>query len=720
MNAAMRKRFGQYEVLSGNDGRDAVHASGPHDITYLATDTRLDRRVHLRVLRPEFLGNAPVREAFLAAIRSLARIRHSNIAGVLDIGEGRESCHCAIEDPSGDSLQRLINRLGCMDVSSALLILDQSAKVLREIWQSSHVISLLSPSSIEVCYEGDELIVKFPDLHIVPVSERGARLASNKPADASPDFRSPEEIAGGEVDIRSNIYSLGLVFSELLAGEGGSRSFLSLGSKTTGPEIHAFRKLPEKILYLLERMLERDPDRRIQTPYELRSLIEQCEREGVGGGSSMIRPETLSGPAGADGVDAQAGTDADVLPLEFNLMNTLDERGLFREADDRVRGGRVIVHLFGSDKSPLEVATCVSLAEKLLAHPHPNIVRIIRVHPRGRRRFITYEKVSGVTLLEVMRKRHKLSLPEVLTLLDQAASAADHAVEHDVAGLAFAFPLMRIVLEDHDPGEQNSGWMRLPAQQWPSFTLKIPVYGSSPGLDSEVPSLAAVNDKGLLLSIYLREIAETAHELLGGAKPRNIAFTEASYTPLSTLSEQGNMLLRRGLFGEEGAAFSSAAEFVAALKGTARDKGLPASFAPKLQRKREGDDSGDSSKPLREAIPGNVSRARSLPSIAISALILLVVIAVAFLLLKTGRWPLGQNLESGALQKNDQGKAPPDIRLIQSPEDDAPRRMPTPDPTEVPAAASSPEPAETPLPATDSREERPPDDMGSGLEPGGR
>jgi len=204
-------------------------------------------------------------------------------------------------------------------------------------------------------------------------------------------------------------------------------------------------------------------------------------------------------------------------------------------------------------------------------------VRVIRLQTLGRHRFIAYEGVAGNSLLEIMRKRRRLTLPEVLILLGQAASAADHGVEHDIAGLAFNLSMVRILTAEAAVGGKNEAWMTQPCHQWPSFTLKIPFYGSLPGLDLDPSFPGAASSREERLISYLRALGETAHELLGGVKPRNIPFSEASYTPLSTLSEQGNILLRRALFGVEKPAFASASEFVTALKGTVTDKDFPSS-----------------------------------------------------------------------------------------------------------------------------------------------
>jgi len=639
MNEAIKKNYGDYEILFLADGAPIVFSEGAADITYKARDTRLDRNVLLRMLRSEFLNDMPMREIFLREVRFLAKIRHSNIPGVISISDQPEECICAMEDPGGESLGRLTGRVGCMDTKSSLTILDQSAKVLREIWQSGLVITQLNPSCVFVCYEGDELMVKFINLHVAASSEVTPRARQFSALEAG-DFRSPEEVSGGIIDIRSNIYSIGLLFCELLAGKGASNSFLSLNLKARGPDLHQFRKLPEKILYLLERLLDVDPERRIQNPYDIRSLVEQCEREEESNLFSLIRDPSTHDPVVARSADGKE----DIIPQEFNLMNLLDAKGAYQAAEDRARGGEVVIHVLGSDESPQHVATCARIAEKLTAQPHGSIIRPVRISLESRRRFIAYERVQGFTLLELLRKRRRLSLSEVMVLLNQAASAADHAVHYAIPGLVFSFPLVRIVLDDGDPEGKRSEWIMRPVDEWPPFTIKVPVYGSSPDASmGEAPDDQPENGNALQRN-YMRGLAEIAHELLGGIRPRNAAFNEQSYIPISSLSELGNQALRHALFGGEGTPFSSAADFLVQLRNSTGRRDLPPAFLPMI--------SGDPIRePSREGVMPRVITA--VPRVPLyrskSLLWLIVVVAIAdgiFFYF----WKYGKELQSVPVQ----------------------------------------------------------------------
>ena len=108
-------------------------------------------------------------------------------------------------------------------------------------------------------------------------------------------------------------------------------------------------------------------------------------------------------------------------------------------------------------------------------------------------------------------------------------------------------------------------------------------------------------------------------------KPRNVSFTEPSFTPLSTLSEQGNILLRRALFGSEGQSFSSASEFAAAFKDSALEKELPAAFFPGAITGRRVEDLKSAAGDVKESASG---QRNSPPLIFILSLLGLILLAV--------------------------------------------------------------------------------------------
>jgi hypothetical protein len=623
MNHPKDGMFHDFELLRQTDGSPLLFASTTRDKTYLARDLILRRQVLLRVLNPEFSLNAQAHDAFLDEVRAQAAIFHSNIPAVLRIVNATSACYCAMEYPGGESLKQLIARLGPMDPDSATNIICQSAKVLSEIWQAGYLMPRLNSSVIFVAYEGDDLIVRFPDLRLLKRLEGDP--AKRGIARTGDDLKSEGRHARC-IDIWSNIKSLGLVFSELLAGKEITNPDVLRNLRSERPEIADFRKLPEKVLVLLEQMVSGDVSEKIQTPRELRTIVERC-REGGALGSSL--------PTETELAKIGAGEIQDALLSEFVILNTAEQSGAYFEAEGRKEGGAFMIHLFDSETSPLEAARCAEIARKISLHPHPQITAVARIHMEGKRPFIACERIDGFGLLEMMRKRRRLPLGDALPIIEQLSSAADHALGFEISGLDFSFSSVRIVCGEDQLQTKMPDWLRLPVGRWPKFDVKIPFYGSTPKFTPEEMGFlpeSVGESKEAILGDYLRGIAAITHELLGGVRPKGLTFNEKNYVPLASLTEQGNLILKRCLFIKGSSPFPSVKEFVEALKQSSRDTGFTKAVLSVVPERKPGAShpSPRSPSPLQSKVTHPESKRGSGPPI-MAVLLLTVALAIGSL-----------------------------------------------------------------------------------------
>jgi serine/threonine protein kinase len=176
----------------------------------------------LKMISERYLGDESARLRFLREARSAARLRHSNVASVLHLGRTGSSYFYAMEFVEGETLEKLIKRSGQIEVKLALEIAMQVAAGLSAVHKQKLVHRDIKPSNIMVnVEEGSTLTAKIIDLGL-------AKPAPDAPADAAisipgafagtPEFASPEQFAGVGVDIRSDLYSLGLVLWVMLTG----------------------------------------------------------------------------------------------------------------------------------------------------------------------------------------------------------------------------------------------------------------------------------------------------------------------------------------------------------------------------------------------------------------------------------------------------------------------------------------------------------------------
>src|SRR3984957_20589604 len=172
-----------------------------------------DPGLTLKVISEKYLGDESAGLRFLREARAAARLRHSNVASVLHLGRTGSSYFYAMEFVEGETLEKLIKRFG-IEVKLALEIAMQVAAGLSAVHKQMLVHRDIKPSNIRVnVEEGSTLTAKIIDLGL-------AKPAPDAPADAAisipgafagtPEFASPEQFAGVGVDIRSDLYSLGL------------------------------------------------------------------------------------------------------------------------------------------------------------------------------------------------------------------------------------------------------------------------------------------------------------------------------------------------------------------------------------------------------------------------------------------------------------------------------------------------------------------------------
>src|ERR1700687_4888488 len=213
-----RQRFEHYELVNGADGTPVELGRGAMGVTYKAFDDDLHCPVTLKVISERYLGDESARLRFLREARAAARLRHTNVASVLHLGRTGQNYFYAMEFVEGETLEKLIKRSGRLEVKLALEIVTQVAAGLAAVHKQKLVHRDIKPSSIMVSLEeGGAVTAKIIDLGLAkPASDAPAEAAISTPGAfaGTPEFASPEQFAGVGVDIRSDLYSLGVVLWE--------------------------------------------------------------------------------------------------------------------------------------------------------------------------------------------------------------------------------------------------------------------------------------------------------------------------------------------------------------------------------------------------------------------------------------------------------------------------------------------------------------------------
>src|SRR6202040_615024 len=250
-------------------------------VTYKAFDVDLQCPVTLKVISERYLGDESARLRFLREARSAARLRHSNVASVLHLGRTGSSYFYAMEFVEGETLENLIKRSGRLELKMALEITAQVAAGLAAVHKQKLVHRDIKPSNIMVNLEaGNAVTAKIIDLGLAkpaPDAQPAEAALSTPGAFAgTPEFASPEQFAGVQVDIRSDLYSLGATLWKMLTGQ---TPFRGASAELMYRHLHAplaigeLGHVPQPVIVLIEVLLEKDPGRRFQNPAELLKAI---------------------------------------------------------------------------------------------------------------------------------------------------------------------------------------------------------------------------------------------------------------------------------------------------------------------------------------------------------------------------------------------------------------------------------------------------------------
>src|ERR1700674_3449060 len=217
------QRFEHYDLVTGEDGKPVELGRGAMGITYKAFDVDLRLPVTLKLISEKYIGDQSARLRFLREARAAAKVRHSNVASVFHLGRSSQGYFYAMEFVEGETLESLIKRSGRLEVKLTLEILSQVAAGLAAVDDEHLVHRDIKPTNIIVrLKESDRITAKIIDLGLaktVGASMSESAISVLGGFAGTPEFASPEQFAGVGVDIRSDLYSLGVTLWEMLTGQ---------------------------------------------------------------------------------------------------------------------------------------------------------------------------------------------------------------------------------------------------------------------------------------------------------------------------------------------------------------------------------------------------------------------------------------------------------------------------------------------------------------------
>ena len=252
---------------------------GGMGVVYKARDQRLGRVVALKFLPPGTLDEAH-RKRFIEEARSASLIQHPNICPIYDIGEVDGQLFFAMAYLEGQSLASLINGEP-MQIRKATDIATQIAAGLAEAHKHGIVHRDIKSANILVTSQGHAYILDFG----IALRHGETRLTREGGIAGTPSYMSPEQAQGQPVDHRSDIWSLGAVFFEMLTGRSPFRRDTEWASihaiiYDPLPPVHHLRpEVSEELSGLITKSMEKDPANRWQSAADFETALRRY-REG--------------------------------------------------------------------------------------------------------------------------------------------------------------------------------------------------------------------------------------------------------------------------------------------------------------------------------------------------------------------------------------------------------------------------------------------------------
>jgi serine/threonine protein kinase/TPR repeat protein len=572
------ERYQHYEVLRREDGSLWELGRGAMGITYKAFDTNLRCLVALKVINNAYLNSELARQRFLREARAAASLRHQNVASVFHLGTDHESYFYAMEFIDGETVDAYIKRKGSLDPAEALGITLQVSRALAAADKEQLVHRDLKPSNLMLVEEDDEKVVKVIDFGLAKSTQRGGESSGTLTVGGgfvgTPHFASPEQLEERDIDIRSDIYSLGATLYYMLAGRppyfGSLAQIMSQHLYKPVP-LQPLDGFPPCVVELILRMMEKDPAKRPQRPGDLRREILPClgrlrpDPTGVSSfattalGKQPDQLATLDLSAPQPGAE-ESGT---LIAQRYRIIALLGDVPYGRRflADDRRRARKVSLLLLSPEfiSDDKRYTALEREVDRLHRAPNPWLRQVYSVESAAQQSFLVEEHVIGPSLLDVLRARGFLSPPETGLLLNLLAPVADHAHSSELQQVDFTLSGVQLTSPRLTESWTESDLLRQPLTRWDQLGVKVAAvdFALSAGDGATWFGAATLTQPvsgGGPRASYLRMLSLLVYELLGG--PRSTVETTGRYSPIASLSERGNALLRRGLIDD----FRSATE----------------------------------------------------------------------------------------------------------------------------------------------------------------
>jgi parallel beta-helix repeat protein len=626
-DAPEKETFAHFRILRRPDGSIFRLGKGGMGVTYKAVDTVLNRPVALKVIASELLRAPHAKHRFKREARAAALIQHPNVATIFHFGEEGDACFYTMEFVEGEDLERYVAREGPLKPAAVLRVALQVAQALEAAQARQLVHRDIKPSNImAVADRAGALNIKLIDFGLAKgagaESLDASRVTRTQDFVGSPAFASPEQCETRELDVRSDIYSLGVTLWYLLLGKrlfSGTVGEVMIAHVVKPPPFDQLAHVPLPVNELLRRMLAKNPEERYQSPQELQDAVETAsarlasEREAAPepiatersestdhSGIDRVVPEESTEPVGAVlmtsplfenyfGVEVGA-----MIAGRYRLVQEETEGNggrLFLAHDDQAAAAECEVGLkvlhpgIASDPGILDLLE--NELEVIQKANHPGLVRYFCLEHSTP--FLVREWIHGFVLYDLLRWRRSLNAAELQALLGPLAATLDFVSERGLGLVEVSIRKIFLEWPKEVRAEEFPNLARANAEGWKDCSLKVNPLSLAPLLfrsrsawdrQTIVPASRVLSmtqtEAGIRGSKAVRLYGRLVYELLNG---HGLGKADSqAYRPLPELNQAANETLRRACMAGSGAdPYRNCQQFWNALeeKMAARTAGAP-------------------------------------------------------------------------------------------------------------------------------------------------
>ena len=263
--------LGKYELLE-------KLGEGGFGVVYKARDPALDRLVALKVLAPQFTADSQAVERFRQEARLAARLKHPHIVTIYEVGEAAGRYFIAMEWIDGRSLAQRIAAQGALPLGEVVRLVEQVADALDYAHRQGLIHRDIKPANILLDSQGQATLTDFGI--VKAMNEAG--MTTTGMALGTPEYMAPEQVLGGELDARTDLYALGVVLFHALTGQSpfrGTTPFVIQKAhlEEPPPDPRALNPtLSPAVAAVILKALSKPPEERFQSGAELKQALQQA------------------------------------------------------------------------------------------------------------------------------------------------------------------------------------------------------------------------------------------------------------------------------------------------------------------------------------------------------------------------------------------------------------------------------------------------------------